>query len=72
MEIKYLKDAPLGKKGQKAIVQDHEGKVLIALGFAKEIKLKPSVDSSENITLLNLNGSPVIDDFGSVAQVVVN
>ncbi|PZT84903.1 MAG: hypothetical protein DI627_14325 [Acinetobacter sp.] len=67
MEIKYLKDAPLGKKGQKAIVQDHEGKVLIALGFAKEIKLKPSV-----VTLLNLNGSPVIDDFGSVAQVVVN
>ena len=72
MEIKYLKDAPLGKKGQKATVQDHEGKVLIALGFAKEIKLKPVVDTSELVFLKNLNGTPVIDNFGSVAQVVVD
>lgn len=72
MEIKYLKDAPLGKKGQKSTVLEHEGNVLIALGYAKEIKPKPVVEASEVVILMNLNGSPVIDDFGSIAQAVVD
>lgn len=55
MLIEYLKDAPLGKKGQIATVQDYEGNTLTLLGFAKKINL-----------LINLNGTPVVDDFGSL------
>lgn len=55
MLIEYLKDAPLGKKGQIATVQDYEGNTLTLLGFAKKINL-----------LMNLNGTPVVDDFGSL------
>jgi len=54
MLVEYLKDAPLGKKGQIATVQEYEGNVLTLLGFAKKINL-----------LLNSNGTPVVDDFGS-------
>lgn len=62
MEIKYLKDAPLGKKGQIATVLDHEAKVLINLGFAE-----PTIKTET--LLLNPNGTAVIDDFGSLITV---
>lgn len=55
MLIEYLKDAPLGKKGQIATVQEYEGNILTLLGFAKKINL-----------LINSNGTPVVDDFGSL------
>lgn len=55
MLIEYLKDAPLGKKGQIATVQEYEGNILTLLGFAKKINL-----------LINLNGTPVVDDFESL------
>ncbi|OUC67322.1 hypothetical protein [Acinetobacter seifertii] len=55
MLIEYLKDAPLGKKGQIVNVQDYEGKTLTLLGFAKKIDL-----------LLNKNGTAVVDDYGSL------
>ncbi|MFV5640709.1 hypothetical protein [Acinetobacter oleivorans] len=55
MLVEYLKDAPLGKKGQIATVQEYEGNVLTLLGFAKKIDL-----------LLNHNGAAVVDDFGSL------
>lgn len=57
MKIIYLKDAPLGRKGEIATVQAHEAQVLITLGFA------------ELVEILNLNGSPVVDDFGNLALV---
>ncbi|BAP36675.1 hypothetical protein [Acinetobacter guillouiae] len=62
MEIKYLKDAPLGKKGEVATVQEHEAKILIALGIAKLQK------KSDPKLLLNLNGTPVVDDFGGLVS----
>lgn len=55
MLIEYLKDAPLGKKGQIVNVQDYEGNTLTLLGFAKKIDL-----------LLNKNGTAVVDDYGSL------
>lgn len=64
VEIKYLKDAPLGKKGDVATVQDYEAKALITLGFAKAVK------KNEPKLLLNPNGTPVIDDFGG--QILAN
>lgn len=60
MEVKYIKDAPLGKKDQVCTVLEYEGLALISLGFAKEIKIKK-----------NLNGSPVVYDFGNVVQQTV-
>lgn len=55
MLIEYLKDAPLGKKGQIVNVQDYEGNTLTLLGFARNIDL-----------LLNKNGTAVVDDYGSL------
>lgn len=55
MLIEYLKDAPLGTKGQIVNVQDYEGNTLTLLGFAKKIDL-----------LLNKNGTAVVDDYGSL------
>lgn len=55
VDIQYIKDAPLGKKGQFASVQDYEGKALILLGFAKELSV-----------IRNLNGTPIVDNFGSL------
>ena len=36
MQIKYLKDAPLGKVGDVADVADDQAQILITLGYAKE------------------------------------
>lgn len=75
MKIKYLKDAPAGKKGDVKDVKDYEGRVLIKLGFAilhdktplptkRECQKIKEEKIGKNI-LLNINGSPVVDDFGS-------
>lgn len=40
MQIKYLQDAPLGKKGDTAEIADNEAKILITLGYAEEVKPK--------------------------------
>lgn len=41
MQIKYIKDAPLGKTGDIAEVADSEAQILITLGYAEEYKDKP-------------------------------
>lgn len=41
MQIKYIKDAPLGKTGDIAELADNDAKILITLGFAEEHKDKP-------------------------------
>lgn len=58
--IQYLKNAPLGKTGDIAEVQEHEAKVLIALGFATDVS---------NV-LRNQSGGLVVDDFGELVQQV--
>lgn len=45
MQIKYIKDAPLGKTGDIAEVQDTEANILITLGYAEEYKAKPKTTS---------------------------
>nr|WP_315041329.1 hypothetical protein [uncultured Moraxella sp.] len=35
MQIKYLKDAPLGQMGDVAAVADDQARVLITLGYAE-------------------------------------
>lgn len=72
MKIKYLKDAPAGKKGDVRDVKDYEGRVLIKLGFAilhsdKKPLVKKDVYKYNPVgkdLLLNINGTPVVDDFG--------
>lgn len=58
--IQYLKNAPLGKTGDIAEVQEHEAKVLITLGFATDVS---------NV-LRNQSGGLVVDDFGELVQQV--
>lgn len=36
MKIKYLKDAPLGKKGEVSDVPNMDAKILIKLGIAEK------------------------------------
>lgn len=61
MQIKYLKDAPLGQAGDIKEVPDDQAKVLIILGFAKEYdekgnddkkpKRKPKTDKNAELEL---------------------
>lgn len=48
MQIKYLKDAPLGKTGDVADVADDQAKILITLGYAKEYKARIKSDKSDD------------------------
>lgn len=65
MKIKYLKDTHDSEAGDVKEVQDLPAKVLIALGFA-ELESGKAVEVVEVPMLLNLNGTPVIDDFGTM------
>lgn len=66
MQIQYLKDSPQGKVGELATVTEIEARVLIALGHAiVHDDMSPALSPN---TLLNLNGTPVIDDFGNVVE----
>ena len=72
MKIKYLKDAPLGKTGDIANVAEIEGNVLVQLGFAavvhndETIELMSVALLNPPVLLLNLNGTPVVSDFGDL------
>ena len=57
MKIKYLKKAPRGMPGDVVEVPDMQAKVLIRLEIAKPFQF-----------LENLNGTPVVDDFGSLIE----
>ena len=47
MQIKYLKDAPLGKAGDVAEVAQTEANILITLGYAREHKGKASTAKTD-------------------------
>lgn len=80
MKIKYLKDAPLGKTGDIADVTDIEGNVLVHLGFAAVVYADESIEFQSvalintPVLLLNLNGTPVVSDFGDLVpeNLVIN
>ncbi|WP_151765929.1 MULTISPECIES: hypothetical protein [Acinetobacter] len=80
-KIELLADLCAGPKGSIIDVQDYEFNVLEKLGVAK---LVDSDDPSKNVArkivfepielkglLLNLNGTPVVDDFGALVPDVV-
>ena len=50
MQIKYLKDAPLGKAGDVAEVADDQAQILITLGYAKEHKPRAKSDKTDTQT----------------------
>ncbi|CAD9197486.1 hypothetical protein [Acinetobacter bohemicus] len=63
MKIKYLKQAPQGMPGDVAEVPDLQASILIKLKFAE------AVDDGSIIQFLkNLNGTSVVDDFGSFVE----
>ena len=63
MKIKYLRKAPQGMPGDVAEVPDLQANILIKLKFAEPIDGEPSIEF-----LKNLNGTPVVDDFGSLVE----
>ena len=64
MKIKYLKQAPQGMPGDIAEVPDLQANILIKLKFAEAVEDGPRIEF-----LKNLNGTSVVDDFGSLVVV---
>ena len=64
MKIKYVKQAPQGMPGDIAEVPDLQAKILIKLKFAEPMDGESSIEF-----LKNLNGTPVVDDFGSLVAI---
>jgi len=63
MKIKYLKQAPQGMPGDIADVPDLQANILIKLKFAEPFDTETSIEF-----LKNLNGTLVVDDFGSLVE----
>ncbi|ENU40186.1 hypothetical protein [Acinetobacter johnsonii] len=63
MKIKYLRKAPQGMPGDVAEVPDLQAKILIKLKFAESLDGELSIEF-----LKNLNGTLVVDDFGSLVE----
>ena len=61
MQIKYLKDAPLGKVGDVADVADDQAQILITLGYAKEPKPRSKSDKTDTQNDL-LTPEPTTDE----------
>ena len=64
MKIKYLKKAPQGMPGDIAEVPDLQANILIKLKFAEAVEDGPRIEF-----LKNLNGTSVVDDFGSLVAI---
>lgn len=64
MKIKYLKNAPQGMPGDVAEVPDLQANILIKLKFAEAFENESALEH-----LQNLNGTPVVDDFGDLVVV---
>ena len=63
MKIKYLKQAPQGMPGDIAEVPDLQANILIKLKFAEPMDGESSIEF-----LKNLNGTPVVDNFGYLVE----
>ena len=68
-KVKFLKDLCSGRAGSMHDLQDYEANILIKLGAA-ELCDTPRAADENNLSglLLNLNGSPVVDDFGGLVE----
>lgn len=78
-KVKFLKDLCSGRAGTVHSLQDYEANVLIKMGAAEIFDDSEQTEAArlaaekeyEQIppdALLNLNGRPVVDDYGDVAQ----
>ena len=78
-KVKFLKDLCSGRAGTVHSLQDYEANVLIKMGAAEifddseqaEAARLAAEEEYEQIppdALLNLNGRPVIDNFGDMAK----
>ncbi|WP_180120794.1 hypothetical protein [Acinetobacter sp. YH12086] len=78
-KVKFLKDLCSGRAGTVHSLQDYEANVLIKMGAAEIFDDSEQTEAArlaaekeyEQIppdALLNLNGRPVVDDFGDMAQ----
>ncbi|MFN3072738.1 hypothetical protein ACK1JC_03840 [Acinetobacter sp. TY2] len=63
MKIKYVKQAPQGMPGDIAEAPDLQAKILIKLKFAEPMDGESSIEF-----LKNLNGTPVVDNFGHLVE----
>ncbi len=68
-EIELLADLCTGPAGSIINVQDYESDVLVKLGVARLVDPVDPVNLGG--LLLNLNGTPVVDDFGALVPDVV-
>ena len=70
-KVKYLKDLCSGRAGSVHDLQEFEANILIKLGVAKLYSDKVKNNASKTPNLLkNLNGTPVVNDFGELVEAV--
>ena len=67
-KVKFLKDLCSGRAGSVQNLQDYEARVLIQLGAAVLHEDPTENDQQTVLVLTNLNGTPVIDDFGGMVE----
>lgn len=82
-KIELLADLCAGQAGSVLDVQDYEFNMLHKLGVAKLFEAEEKIDKKETVQtvnlelvevnnlLLNPNGTPVVDDFGSLIPLIV-
>ncbi|WP_111848713.1 hypothetical protein [Acinetobacter baumannii] len=82
-KIELLVDLCAGQAGSVLDVQDYEFNLLQKLGVAKLFEAEEKIDKKETVQtvnleivevnnlLLNPNGTPVVDDFGSLIPLIV-
>ena len=67
-KVKFLKDLCSGRAGSVQNLQDYEARVLIQLGAAV-LHEDPKENNQQIVPILmNLNETPVIDDFGEMVE----
>lgn len=66
-KVKYLKDLCSGQVGKVCDLTDFEANILVQLGAVEIIDENAQKNTKD--LLLNLNGSPIVNDFGDLVEV---
>ncbi|WP_166166893.1 hypothetical protein [Acinetobacter sp. SA01] len=67
-KVKFLKDLCSGRAGSVQNLQDYEARVLVQLGAAVLYENPKENNQQTAPILMNLNETPVIDDFGEMVE----
>ena len=67
-KVKFLKDLCSGRAGSVQNLQDYEARVLVQLGAAVLYEDPKENNQQTVLILMNLNETPVIDDFGEMVE----